>query len=114
MPFLSGFSQLAEDDETLALSSEQKKMLLEGLIFLFDNGFVYTDFRPPNILKSEKNDNDVRLIDYDDMWMFSKGVPSEGIGLYQKVKTDLECHEDSFSKCIVGLIESVIASKTQM
>ena len=67
MPFLDGFDTTREET---VLTTKQEALLVEGLAFLFEKEFVYVDCRPPNLLTD--SEGGLRLIDYDDMFMFDK------------------------------------------
>lgn len=60
----------AVNDET-ELGEEDIDDLCSALVFLAKQGFfVYTDFRPQNVIRSER-DGRIILIDYDDMRIVS-------------------------------------------
>lgn len=99
MPFLDGFAVTTEET---VLTPEQKALLTEGLAFLFENGFVYVDFRPPNLLTD--SEGVIRLIDYDDMFMFDKF--EDGFNCIIRVEKKLRDEGDPFSICIADVIQA--------
>lgn len=99
MPFSDGFDITTEET---VFTTEQKALLAQGLAFLFDNGFVYVDFRPPNLLTN--SEGALQLIDYDDMFMFDK--VEDGYICFEGVEKKLREEGDPFSICIADVIQA--------
>jgi hypothetical protein len=73
-------------DEENEMSDQDVDDFCAALVFLATHGFVYTDFRPPNVIRSEE-DGRIRLIDYDDM----------------KVVSHLSCLEREYEKILIKI-----------
>lgn len=66
MTFVRGSA--VEDEKEIG--EEDIDDLCAALVFLAKHGFVYTDFRSQNVIRSQQDER-IRLVDYDDMKVVS-------------------------------------------
>ena len=78
MPFLVGAADCGDLDD---LTKDQHDAVVLALVFLLQNGLIYTDLRAPNVMT---HGEEVHLVDFDDMYLLEDEPPAAAASRMQR------------------------------